>query len=227
MITDFSLSNIDCHIYCEGTPNVVFYWGTAKGHTDMTKVIELIKKAGGKDYLLCAYEVNDWNAGFSPWPAPPVFGKEGFRGEAQRTIDFLKDKLIPYVELSYPGVLSARKVIAGYSLAGLFSLWTALNGHFDYAISCSGSLWFPGWTEFIGTVTSLSADSDFYLSLGDKESKTKNKIMANVEENTVITVDALKTCSSCTFEWNKGGHFADSEERMTKGFLHFILHNNL
>lgn len=76
MISSFSLSDIDCRVYIDGKPETVFYWGTAKGHTDMGKFIELINVAGGRNYLFCAYEANDWNNDFSPWPAPPVFGKD-------------------------------------------------------------------------------------------------------------------------------------------------------
>lgn len=222
MISSFSLFDIDCRVYINGKPKTVFYWGTAKGHTDMEKVIELINVAGGRDFLLCAYEVNDWNSDFSPWPAPPVFGKEGFSGKGIDTLTFLSSKLIPYLEACYPEAATAKKIIAGYSLAGLFSLWAALTGHFDNAISCSGSLWFPGWNDFLEKNSLPSSSSEFYISLGDKESKTKNKVMASVEANTLKTVEYLKAKSSCTFEWNQGGHFNGSEERMAKAFLRFL-----
>ena len=69
---------------------------------------------------------------------------------------------------------------------------------------------------------SVKTRSEFYISLGDKESKTKNKVMASVEANTLKTVEYLKAKSSCTFEWNQGGHFNGSEERMAKAFLRFL-----
>ena len=41
-------------------------------------------------------------------------------------------------------------VIAGYSLAGLFALWAAWNsGYFRRVASVSGSLWYPGFTDYI------------------------------------------------------------------------------
>ena len=39
MISSFSLSDIDCRVYLDGKPETVFYWGTAKGHTDMEAVV--------------------------------------------------------------------------------------------------------------------------------------------------------------------------------------------
>lgn len=222
MISSFSLSDIDCRVYLDGKPETVFYWGTAKGHTDMEAVLKLIKEGEGKNFLLCTFEVNDWNSDFSPWEAPPVFGKEGFSGKGADTLAFLESRLIPYMEICYPEAASARKVIAGYSLAGLFSLWAVLSGHFDSAISCSGSLWFPSWTSYLEKYARPSSVSEFYISLGDKESKTKNKVMAVVEANTLKTVEFLKPKASCTFEWNQGGHFNGSEERMAKAFLNFL-----
>lgn len=42
MISSFSLSDIDCRVYLDGKPETVFYWGTAKGHTDMEAVLKLV-----------------------------------------------------------------------------------------------------------------------------------------------------------------------------------------
>lgn len=222
MISNFSISDIDCHIYINGKPNIIFYWGTARGHTDMEKVIALLNNAGAQNYFLCAYEANDWNSDFSPWEVPPVFRKEDFCGKGKYTLEFLKNKLIPHIEITYPETTNAKRVIAGYSLAGLFCLWASCKEDFDGAISCSGSLWFPGWLEFLAKTTLSNKDFKFYLSLGDKESKTKNKIMAKVDENTLKTVEFLSNTGHCQFEWNPGNHFNNSEERMAKAFLYFL-----
>lgn len=223
MISDFLISDIDCHVYINGKPNIIFYWGTAKDHTDMEKVIALLNEAGAQNYFLCTYEANDWNSDFSPWEVPPVFGKEDFCGKGKYTLEFLKNKLIPHIEITYPETTNAKRVIAGYSLAGLFCLWASCKEDFDGAISCSGSLWFPGWLDFLASVSLPNEDCKFYLSLGDKESKTKNEIMAKVAENTLKTVEFLRNTGHCQFEWNQGGHFNNSEERMAKAFLYFLI----
>ena len=222
MITDFTVAGINCHIYIDGNPKAAFYWGTASGHTDIEQTLALIKKSGGRDYLLCAYEAQDWNRDYSPWPAPPVFGKESFGGQGKETLAFLNEQLRPHVEEQYPK--AAQSIIAGYSLAGLFSLWAALNSSFDGAISCSGSLWYPNWLTYLQQTTISAQAKYFYLSLGDKESKTKNKIMATVGENTQQTAAYLSAKANCHFEWNQGGHFQNSEERMAKGIMYMLEH---
>ena len=71
--------------------------------------------------------VDLWEENFSPWCAPRVFAKgPNFGDGAQKTLDTLIDQVIPWAEseLSEP---PAYRVLVGYSLAGLFSLWAGVS----------------------------------------------------------------------------------------------------
>ena len=71
--------------------------------------------------------VDLWEENFSPWCAPRVFAKgPNFGDGAQKTLDALINQVIPWTEseLSEP---PAYRVLVGYSLAGLFSLWAGLS----------------------------------------------------------------------------------------------------
>ena len=71
--------------------------------------------------------VDLWEENFSPWCAPRVFAKgPNFGNGAQKTLDTLIDQVIPWAEseLSEP---PAYRVLVGYSLAGLFSLWAGVT----------------------------------------------------------------------------------------------------
>ena len=71
--------------------------------------------------------VDLWEENFSPWCAPRVFAKgPNFGNGAQRTLDTLINQVIPWAEseLSAP---PAYRVLVGYSLAGLFSLWAGVT----------------------------------------------------------------------------------------------------
>lgn len=58
-----------------------------------------------------------------------------------------------------------------------------------------------------------------YLSLGDIEEKTKNKVMSVVGENIRKQEQLLKNDKINTIlDWNKGGHFSDSDLRVAKAF---------
>ena len=72
--------------------------------------------------------VDLWEENFSPWCAPRVFAKgPNFGDGAQKTLDTLINQAIPWAEseLSEP---PAYRVLVGYSLAGLFSLWQVARG---------------------------------------------------------------------------------------------------
>lgn len=71
--------------------------------------------------------VNLWEQNFSPWCAPRVFAKgPNFGDNAQKTLDTLINQIIPWAEseLTEP---PTYRVLVGYSLAGLFSLWAGVS----------------------------------------------------------------------------------------------------
>ena len=117
-----------------------------------------------------------------------------------------------------------RTFIGGYSLAGLFALWAGYQtDRFDGIAAASPSVWFPGWIEY---ASGCDIHAEYvYLSLGDKESKTKNAVMSSVEDNIRIMHKLLldKGIDTC-LEWNKGGHFNEPAARMQKGIDAAVQH---
>ena len=176
--------------------------------------MDQIRKLSGKDdFRLIACQVEDWNRDLSPWEAPPVLGKEEFGGRAEETLQELKETV-----LSRFGPTD-RKIIGGYSLAGLFALWAAYReDSFDGVAAVSPSVWFPGFVDMAERERILT--KKVYLSLGDKEEKTKNPVMAMVGDSIrrlrqiYEKMDGMET----VLEWNEGNHFREPELRMVKGF---------
>jgi len=164
----------------------------------------------GGDFCLVAVRVEDWNRDLSPWKAPAVFGKEEFGGEAGKTLEEI---------LNICSDSSKTYFIGGYSLAGLFALWAAYNtSAFSGVASASPSVWFPGFIEYI-KARDIQV-KNVYLSLGDKEDKTKNPVMATVGDMIRETYSILSECEvNCLLEWNQGNHFKDSDIRTAKAFL--------
>lgn len=71
--------------------------------------------------------VDLWEENFSPWCAPRVFAKgPNFGDGAQKTLDTLINQVIPWTESDLTE-LPAYRVLVGYSLAGLFSLWAGVS----------------------------------------------------------------------------------------------------
>ena len=164
--------------------------------------------------------VDRWNARLSPWPAPALRGGDAFSGDGQCTLVFLGDELLPYLDAALGP--DAEYLLAGYSLAGLFALWAG------YACDCfagvaavSPSLWFPGWSEY--TLQRRPRTRAIYLSLGDREEKTRNPILATVgdvirAQHRLLESEGIPS----VLDWNPGNHFRDSEERTAKGITWLI-----
>ena len=181
------------------------------------KEIEYIRELySSDDFCLIAIKVDNWNNDLSPWKAPAVFGNEDFGGQADVTMS----KVLEYIET---GIYSNKNradinlYIGGYSLAGLFALWTAYQTDvFKGVAAASPSVWFPGIKEYIAQKDIKT--SAVYLSLGDKESRTKNKTMARVGNSIQDIYIMLGTKVDVIFEWNEGNHFMDADLRMAKAF---------
>ena len=161
------------------------------------------------DYYLIAVKVQNWNADLSPWPAPAVFGKEDFGNGAAETLTEV---------LKYTGDKSKTYYVGGYSLAGLFALWAAYQTDvFKGVAAASPSVWFPGFAEYMKD--NVIHTSSVYLSLGDKEEKARNPVMATVGDRIRKAREVLKGQGVNTvLEWNHGNHFKDADIRTAKAF---------
>ena len=181
------------------------------------EVTEILKNTD-KQFSLFAFKIEDWNNELSPWEAPPAFGNKSVGSGATDTLEFIEGRLIPTVKEKYNLDNDIKFILGGYSLAGLFSLWSAYKSNtFSGIAAASPSVWFNGWEEFMNNNTPLS--NTIYLSLGDTEEKTKNKVMSKVGDNIRKQEQLLKNDNIKTIlEWNKGGHFSDSDLRVTKAF---------
>ncbi len=177
---------------------------------------EISRLSGRDDFCLTVVVIDDWDLDLSPWEAPPVFGRTPFGGGAEKTLKYITDTVIP--EISAERKDPPGFYIGGYSLAGLFALWAVYKTDlFKGAAAVSPSVWFPGFTNFAKENT-LRTDR-LYLSLGDKEEKARNPVMARVGD-AIRELDSYYTKQGIlhVLEWNEGNHFKDPELRTAIGF---------
>ena len=172
-----------------------------------------IRNRTGEEFMLAAFKVNDWNKDLSPWKAPAVFGREDFGDGARATLDEI---------LMYCRNKNGIFYIGGYSLAVLFSLWAVYQTDIFKAVAgVSPSVWFPGFDDYI--FQKEIKCRNVYLSLGDREERTKNPVMAKVGDRIRIINDLLNERGvDCFLEWNEGNHFKDADLRIAKGFSRII-----
>ena len=216
----------NCYIYDCGSSDVLLIQPVDDHDLEVidSEVAEIRRRVGGKGFTLAAFKVNDWNADLSPWEAPPVFGSEGFAGGAEATLKYVTDQLIPELEGGKDDQGDSKSAptiyIGGYSLAGFFALWAAYQTDMFRGVAASSpSVWFPGWIDYAET-NAIKADK-IYLSLGDKEEKTRNPVMRTVGDNIRKQFELLQAdqdCGKCTLEMNQGNHFKEPDIRTAKGF---------
>lgn len=168
-----------------------------------------IRKLSGEDFRLLAVKAERWNSDLSPWNAPAVFGNEDFGAGAG---DTLKEVL----RLADDPM--KRYYIGGYSLAGLFALWCACQTDaFCGVAAASPSIWFPGFLDYM-TEHEIRTGK-VYLSLGDREEKARNPVMATVGDRIREGYRLLKERGiECKLEWNQGNHFREPDVRTAKAF---------
>lgn len=173
----------------------------------------LIRNHTSEDFRLIAFLIGDWNKDLSPWKAPAVFGNDDFGDGADETLGKI-------MRLCDDGTKSYY--IGGYSLAGLFALWAAYQTDLFHGVAAaSPSMWFPGFTEYMKERSIMS--SHVYLSLGNKEEKTKNPVMATVGDRIRTAYGLLvKQQVDCVLEWNDGNHFKDVWLRTAGAFTWVI-----
>lgn len=181
----------------------------------MDREVARIREEAGEDFRLLTFRVQSWNHDLSPWRAPAVWGEEGFGDGAADTLREILKACTDRSKTYY---------IGGYSLAGLFALWAVYQTDaFAGAAAASPSVWFPGFTDWMkerrpecGTV---------YLSLGDREERTRNPVMATVGDHIRAAYALLQEQGvDCTLEWNSGNHFRDNDIRTAKAFAWLIRH---
>ena len=174
----------------------------------MEQEASMIRKLSGRDFRLLAVKV-DWFQDLSPWHAPALSGDISFGNGAPETLEGI---------LKLTGEPGKQYVLGGYSMGGLFALWAACRTDaFSAVAAASPSVWFPGFTEYM--TAGCIRTGCVYLSLGNREEKTRNPVMATVgarmrEIHTWLQSQEIPCC----LEWNEGNHFRDLEERMAKGF---------
>lgn len=212
----------DCYIYDGGGADVFLIQPIdrrASGLPDreLALIWELVP---GISFGLAAFSVENWNDELSPWAAEPAAGGDGFGGGAAGTLEFIIGSLLPKLNGAYGRQRPLKYYLGGYSLAGLFALWASYQTDvFGGAAGVSASVWFPGWDVY--TASRSIRTPKVYLSLGDREERTKNKTMARVGDSMRRQYGLLcgdPAVGSCVLEWNPGNHFTDTEMRMARGF---------
>ena len=209
----FQAEKADC-------PLIVFHSFSDEGEA----VYQELRKQNAPECSFLSISISDWQREMSPWPAAAL-SKDGesFSGGADVYLENLLSVILPWATERIHGKASFIG-IAGYSLAGLFALYALYKTDaFTRVASMSGSLWFPGIKEFCKENAMKSVPEKLYLSIGDKESKTRHPILKTMQENTEDLLKYFKSMGiETTYEVNQGNHFQDVNFRCAEGIWELL-----
>ena len=187
-------------------------------------VVEELKRLASPDCNLLVIGNLNWDHDMTPWYCPPLSENDApCTGGADEYLDLLLTEIIPRAKELIKGEPSFLG-IAGYSLAGLFAIYAMYRTDiFGRVASMSGSLWFPDFKQYCFEHKIKRKPDKLYLSLGDKEAKSRNKVLMTVQDNTeALAVYFKEQGINVTWELNPGNHFKDAAIRSAKGIIAII-----
>ena len=225
---NFKIEEKECILYTNENKKIEYILIQPVDEHDMQLLdneVKYISENTDKNFSLAAFKIEDWNSELTPWEMPLLRGKGNFGDGAGKTLEFIKEKLIPSLaEFMNIQEKNVKYILGGYSLAGLFSLWSGYQTDiFDGISGVSPSVWYKDWIKFVKNNKILV--KNVYLSLGDLEEKTKHQVLSKIGDNIREYFEILRNYEDLekyVLEWNEGNHFRNSDIRMGKGFVWLV-----
>lgn len=217
-MTSFQVGQKTVDVFQSENPNRPVVYLNTYGR-EGEAVFRQISAFGDLDFTLVAISGLNWEHDMVPWDIPSISSKDTpCTGGADAYLELLLNEILPQAEKTVFGTPLWRG-IAGYSLAGLFALYSIYRTDvFSRAASVSGSLWFPDFPTFVRSHAPKQNPACIYFSLGDKEHKTRNPFLQTVRQNTEEMEDFYKQQGiATTFQLNPGNHFQDAALRTAAG----------
>lgn len=180
----FHISDKQIAVYPSSVPDsAIIYLNTFAEEGD--KVYQELHNLGCPDFTFVAISGLTWDHDMALWDIPPISKNDTpCTGGADEYLKFLMKEIIPKSEEFVQGRILWRG-LAGYSLAGLFALYSLYQTDlFSRVASMSGSLWFPGFTDYVFSHEMKKRPEHLYFSLGDRECRTRNPYLKTVQDNT-------------------------------------------
>ena len=207
------------HLFGQSQQKRPLVWLMAGDMTEETvaqwEAILLPKIAQGvcAPFALAGFGPVEWNCDYAPWPLETPDGRCFGEGAEQLLME-ARQHFLPSAQTQF--AFDGRVYVLGYSLGGLAALYFAARADWAGCGSCSGSLWYPGFVEWLAE---RPPRCPVYLSLGGKEKNTRDPLMACVEERTRAAYDLLRRHTKTTFAHEPGGHFRDTAQRLCNATL--------
>ena len=122
-MNSFSVEQKRVDVFESAVPNKPVIYLNTYGR-EGEQIFQYLTDIGCQDFSLVAVSKLEWNHDMVPWDIPPIF-KNGasYTSGADEYLHLLINQIIPKAENLLQGT-PAWRGIAGYSLAGLFALYS-------------------------------------------------------------------------------------------------------
>ncbi len=190
--------------------------------------LSLLQEKKLPPFSLACIEISNaqWNTLLAPWDTPQNFPKYlRCKGGAPDYLKTLIRDIIPEVQahLSHSYGL---QTIAGYSLAGLFSVFAMCQWD-QWAGVCavSGSFWYPDFQAWFLEHIPSRLPMCVYFSTSEKEWNSKNLRLSSLRPTLEVMEKILAQKGVKTIcEINLGNHFQNSASRLATGIEWMLNH---
>ncbi|MBB3114664.1 putative alpha/beta superfamily hydrolase [Paenibacillus phyllosphaerae] len=140
-----------------------------------------------QEVLFVGIEPEDRCREYTPWYAEGLLPDEQFSGEGDRYLDFVTEKVIPFIQTRYNVLDDPRqRGITGGSLGALISLFAAYRkpAYFSRIALMSASLWYENMLAYIEANPFAQDELLLYMYVGELEAKGRGNIMERMVPNT-------------------------------------------
>ena len=198
--------------------------GSGGAHAPLICVIDLPEHpfpieaaAAGMVANVARIPVHDWDDALTPWEAEGLRPSQTFGGHAAETLTELTGAITPKL-IARKGIAPEKLAICSYSLGGLFALWAFVNDTRFAACAClSGSVWYPGWVNYLRGADIDGINRFAFFSVGSKEKRGAGPFR-HVEDDIQASADILRDHGcNVRFEIGPGNHMQHVTERLAAG----------
>ena len=191
-------------------------------------LLSLLQEKPLSPFSLACIEISEsqWNTLLAPWDTPKNFPKYlRCQGGAKDFLKTLIENIVPQIQahLSHPCGL---QTIAGYSLAGLFSVfamcqWDQVAG----VCAVSGSFWYPDFQAWFLEHIPTHLPRCVYFSTSEKEWDSKNSRLSSLKFTLETMEKSLAQKGVKTIcQINSGNHFQNATLRLATGIEWMLNH---
>jgi predicted alpha/beta superfamily hydrolase len=145
--------------------------------------------------IFVGIEPNRRDHEYTPWPAAPLRDTESFEGKGDLYLEFVTERVIPYVQKRYRITADAECTgITGGSLGALISLYAALQKPdcFGRFALMSASLWYENFLEYLSEKSFSQPIMRLYMYVGEQEGVGRANLQQYMVPNTMKTYEILK-----------------------------------